>query len=116
MQNKTNNKKNNIIKDKNHLNHIKHIVGQLSTSVLDLLKVFYNTRSGNKILEYSAQTLKIRKSNKTNIITINETQQTSKPHTKKVNENIQPTTEEYKLFIPVTENQKNYKKLYNKKK
>ena len=42
--------KNNIIKDKNQLNHNKHNVRQLSTSVLDLLKVFYNTRSDNKTL------------------------------------------------------------------
>ena len=30
--------------------------------------------------------------------------QTAKLHTKKVNENIQPTTDEYTLFIPVSEN------------
>ena len=33
---------------------------------------------------------------------------------KKIKENIQPTTDECTLFIPVTENQKNIK-LYNKK-
>ena len=39
---------------------------------------------------------------------------TSKFCTKKVKENIQLKTDEYKIFIPVTENQKNVK-LYNKK-
>ena len=83
------------------------------------MKVFYNTRSDNKILKHSTNTLKITKSNNTNINTIKQStthkQQTSKLHTKKVNENIQPTTDEYTLFVPVTENQKNIK-LYNKKK
>ena len=41
-------------------------------------------------------------------------QQTSKLPTKKVNKNIQQTTDKYTLFIPVTENQKNVK-LCNKK-
>ena len=39
---------------------------------------------------------------------------TSKLHMKRVNENIQPTTDEYTLFIPVVKNQKNVK-LYNRK-
>ena len=76
--------KNNIIKDMNQLNHNKHNVGQLSTSVLDLLKVFYNTRSDHKILKHSTNTLKTIKSNNTNINTIKQSmkhkQQTSNPH------------------------------------
>ena len=60
-QNKQYKNKDNIIKDKNQLNDSKHNTGQLSTSVLDLLKVFYNTRSGNKILKHSTHTLKINK-------------------------------------------------------
>ena len=39
---------------------------------------------------------------------------TSKLHMKRVNENIQPTTDEYTLFIPAIKNQKNVK-LYNRK-
>ena len=39
---------------------------------------------------------------------------TSKLHMKRVNENIQSTTDEYTLFIPVIKNQKNVK-LYNRK-
>ena len=84
-----------------------------------MLKVFYNTISDNKILKHSTHTLKITKINNTNINTIKQLtkhkQQTSKLHTKKINEDIQPTTEEYTLFIPVTENQKKVK-LYNQKK
>ena len=100
--------KDNIIKDKNQLNDNKHNIGQLSTSVLDLLKVFYNTRSDNKILKHSMYTLKITKSNSTNINTIKQSTKckqqtsTSKRHTKKFNENIQPTADDQALFIPVT--------------
>ena len=111
--------KDNIIKDKNQFNDNKHNVGQLSTPVFDLLKVFYNTRSDNKILEHRTHTLKITKSNNSNINTIKQStkhkQKISKLHTNKVNENIQPTAGDYALFIPVTENQK-ILKLYNKKK
>ena len=88
----------NNIKGKNQLNDNKHDVGQLSTPVLDLLKVFYDTRSNNKNLEHSTHTLKVTKSNNSNINTIKQStkhrQQTSKLHTKKVNENIQPTVDE----------------------
>ena len=114
-QNKQYKNKDNIIKDKNQLNDNKYNVGQLSTLVLDLLEVFYNTRSDNKTDKHSMHTLKIRKSNSTNINTIKQSTKrkqqisTSKLHTKKVNENIQPTTDEQTLFIPVTENQKNVK-------
>ena len=94
-------------------------VGQLSTTVLDLLKFFYSTKSDNKILERSTHILKITKSNNSNINTIKQStkykQKTSKLHTKKVNESIQPTTDKYTLFIPVPENQKAVK-LYNDKK
>ena len=62
IQNKTNNR-DNIIKDKNQLNDNKNNVCQLSTSVLDQLKVFYNTSSDNKIHKHSTHTLKITKSN-----------------------------------------------------
>ena len=89
-------------------------------SILDLLKVFYNTRSDNNILKHSTHTLKIIKNNSTNINTIKQSmkhkQQTSasRLHTKKVNENIQSTTDEYTLFISPNKNQKNAK-LYNQK-
>ena len=89
--------KGNIIKDKNQNNDNKHNVAQLSTTVLDLLKVFYNTRS-------DTHTLKITKSNITTINTIKQSTKhkqqtsTSKLHTKKVNENIRPTTDEYTLL------------------
>ena len=57
-----------------------------------------------------------KKNSNSNINTIKKLrkhkQQTSKHHTKKVNENIQPTADEYTLFITVTKNQKNVK-LYN---
>ena len=57
-----------------------------------------------------------KKSSNSNINTIKKLrkhkQQTSKRHTNKVNENIQPTADEYTLFITVTKNQKNVK-LYN---
>ena len=105
--------KDNIINDKNQLSDNKHNVGQLSRPVLDLLKVFYNTRSDNKILEHSTHTLKITKGNNSNINTIKQStkykQQTSNLHTKRVNEKIQPTTDEYTIFILVTENQMNLK-------
>ena len=64
--------KDNIVNDKNQLNDNKHNVGQLSRPVLDLLKVFYNTRSDNKILKHSTQSLKITKSNSTEINTIKQ--------------------------------------------
>ena len=64
--------KGNIIIDKNQRNDNKHNVGQLSTSVLDLLKVFYNTRSDNKVFKHSTHILKITKSNITNINTIKQ--------------------------------------------
>ena len=104
----------------NQLNHNKHNVGQLLTSVLDLIKVFYNTRSDNKILKHSTHTLKEINSSNRNINIIKQStkhkQQTSKLHTEKVNKNVQPTTNKYTLFIlPVTENQKK-RKLHNKKK
>ena len=51
-QNKQYKNKDKIIKDKNQLNDNENNVDRLSTSVLDLLKVFYNTRSGNKILKH----------------------------------------------------------------
>ena len=38
-----------------------HNVGQLSTSVLELLKVFYNKISDNKTLKHSTDKLKITK-------------------------------------------------------
>ena len=63
--------KDNIIKDKNQLND--NNIRQLSASVLDLLKIFYNTRNDNQILKHSMHTLKIPKSNSTNINTIKET-------------------------------------------
>ena len=66
-QNKQCKNKDNIIKDKNQLNDNKHNVGQLSMSVLDLLKVFYTTRRDNKVLNHSTHTLKITKTNSTNI-------------------------------------------------
>ena len=67
----------------------------------------------------SRHTLKITKSNSTEINTIKQSTKhkknpTSKLYTKKVKENIQLKTDEYIIFIPVTENQKNVK-LYNKK-
>ena len=110
-QNKKYKNKENIIKDKDQLNGNEHNTSQLSTSVLDLLKVFFNTRSDNKILKHSTDTLKITKSNTTNINTIKQSRKhkhqtsTSKLYTKKVNEIIQPTYNEYILFIHVTENQ-----------
>ena len=70
-QSKKYNNKDNVTKDKNQLNDNKHNVGQLSASVLDLLKVFYNTRSDNKILKHSTHTLKIT-SNSTKINTIKQ--------------------------------------------
>ena len=70
-QNKKYKSKDNIIKDKNQLND--NNAGQLSASVLDLLKTFYNTRNDNQILKHSMHTLKIPKSNSTNINTIKET-------------------------------------------
>ena len=80
-KNKKYKNKGNIIRDKNQLNDNKHNMGQLSMSVLDLLKVFYNTRSDNKILKHSTHTLRITKSNSTNINTIKQStkhkQQTS---------------------------------------
>ena len=104
----------------NQLNHNKHNVGQLLASVLDLIKVFCNTRSDNKILKHSTHTLKETNSSNRNINIIKQStkhkQQTSKLHTEKVNKNVQPTTNKYTLFIlPVTENQKK-RKLHNKKK
>ena len=74
-QNKQYKNKDKIIKDKNQLNDNENNVDRLSTSVLDLLKVFYNTRSGNKILKHCTHTLKITKSNSTNI---NTTKQSTK--------------------------------------
>ena len=97
-----------------------HNVGQLSTSVLELLKVFYNKISDNKTLKHSTDKLKITKSDSRNINTIKQLTKhkqeisTSKLYTTNFNENIQPTTEEYTLVIPVIEDQKNVK-LYNKK-
>ena len=88
----------NIINRKNQLNDNKHNVSQLSTPVSDLQKFFYNTRSDYKILEHSTQTLKLTKSNNSDIDAIKQStkhkQQTSKLHTKKINENIQLTTDE----------------------
>ena len=114
MQNKTNNTKTKTtFKDKNQLNDNKHKIGQLSTSALDLLNVFYDTRSDNKVLKHSTHTLKITKTSSTNINTIKQStkhkQQTSpsKRHMKKVNERIKPTTDDYTFLVPVTENQKN---------
>ena len=84
------------------------------------MKVFYDTRRQNKILKHSMYTLIITKSNSTKINTIKQSTKhkqqtsTSKLHTKMINENIQPTTDEYTLSIPESENQKNVK-LDNKK-
>ena len=71
------------------------------------------------MFKHSTHTLKITKSNSTEINTIKQSTKykktpTSKLYTKKVKENIQLKTDEYVTFIPVTENQKNVK-LYNKK-
>ena len=71
MQNKTNNTKATFSKNKNQFNDNKHNVGQVPTPVLDWLKVFYSTRTDNKILEHSTHSLKITKSNSSNIYTIN---------------------------------------------
>ena len=85
VQNKTNNTKTKkiLLKRRTNLTTIRFNVGQLSTSVLDLLKVLYNTRNDNKILKHSS----------TNIITIKQSAKhkqqssTSKLHTKTFNEN-----------------------------
>ena len=61
QQNKQYKNKDNIITDKSQLNVNKLNVGQLPAAVLDLLKVFYNTRSDNKILKYSRHQPKITK-------------------------------------------------------
>ena len=47
-----------------------HNVGQLSTSVLELLKVFYNKISDNETLKHSTDKLEITKSDSRNINTI----------------------------------------------
>ena len=65
-------KQRHVTKDKNQRNDNKHNLGHLSTSVSDLLKVLYNTRSGNKILKHSTHALKIAKSNNTHINTIKQ--------------------------------------------
>ena len=116
QQNKQYKNKDNIITYKSQLNVNKRNVGQLPAAVLDLLKVFYNTRSDNKIRKYSRHQPKITTNNSINISTISsqykQQSSTSKLHMKRVNENIQPTTDEYTLFIPVIKIQKNVK-LYN---
>ena len=61
QQNKQYKNKDNIITDKSQLNVNKRNVGQLPAAVLDLLKVFYNTRSDNKIRKYSRHQPKITK-------------------------------------------------------
>ena len=61
QQSKQYKNKDNIITDKSQLNVNKLNVGQLPAAVLDLLKVFYNTRSDNKILKYSRHQPKIKK-------------------------------------------------------
>ena len=61
QQNKQYKNKDNIITDKSQLNVNKLNVGQLPAAVLDLLKVFYNTRSDNKILKHSWHKPKITK-------------------------------------------------------
>ena len=108
-QNKQYKNKGNIIKNKNQLNDNMHYVGKLSTPVSDLLKVFCNTRSDNKILKHNRHALKITKSNSTNINTIKQSTKhkqqtsTSKLHSKKVSQSIQPIMYEYTLFILVIE-------------
>ena len=61
-----------IFKDKNQLKDNKHNLGQLWMSILEILKVFYNTRSDNNILKHSTHTLKIIKNSSTNINTIKQ--------------------------------------------
>ena len=116
QQSKQYKNKDNIITYKSQLNVNKRNVGQLPAAVLDLLKVFYNTRSDNKIRKYSRHQPKITTNNSINISTISsqykQQSSTSKLHMKRVNENIQPTTDQYTLFIPVIKIQKNVK-LYN---
>ena len=73
MQNKTNNTKTKAtFKDKNQLNDNKHKTGQLSTSALDLLNVFYDTRSDKKVLKHSTHPLKTTKTSSANINTIKQ--------------------------------------------
>ena len=121
-QNKQHKNKDNITEDKNKLNDNKHNVGHLATPILDLLKVFYNTRSDKNIFKHSTHTLKITKNNNTNNNTNKQSTKykqetsTSKHQTKKTNKNIQPTTDEYTLYIPTIENQNNVKPYYKNKK
>ena len=71
-QNKQYKDKDNIINDQNQLNDNKLNIGQLSSSVLDLMKVFYNTISDNKIVKHNTHTLKITKSISSKINTIKQ--------------------------------------------
>ena len=61
QQNNQYKNKENIITDKSQPNVNKLNVGQLPAAVLDLLKVFYNTRSDNKILKHNWHKPKITK-------------------------------------------------------
>ena len=71
-QNKQYKDKDNIINDQNQLNDNKLNIGQLSSSVLDLMKVFYNTISDNKIVKHNTHTLKITKSISSKINTVKQ--------------------------------------------